>query len=439
MSRPSSRRWTHVALTLAFGGAVAAGSLGGCRRIIFCDPESQACAAPSAVSAGGGPALVPSNAAGFGGEADTGFAGAGGRGAGSACEPGFDDCDHSTFNGCEAELAVDPWHCGNCGQSCSGLCVRGECRSIRYASSEPIAEASRLLLATDHVYFVVDTLLQQGEHALQRVSKGTLALETLLEGSPGQRFEKLGSGRDRLYFLEAGELWSLGFSGLGLRREQLEARAFVEHASWLYWFDDDVLRRRSVTDDAASIEETPLAAGDVQLLGHEQGLLVALTDESGVTPSYEILVMDEWPQLTPVAQGVGRVLRLRQTTDEIYWLVETEVEGGTSSELYYQSRSMEAPRRFTADLDLVDFAVDATAPLIYVTYANRSRSGLRVISRDLGQRLDVGAKHQLAPLEYDAGQLWFAFPRQGAPAQLFNEDPSKRFVAEIALARLVEQ
>ncbi len=44
------------------------------------------------------------------------------------CDPGFDDCDGSSANGCEAELAVDPNHCGSCGMGCpTPICVDGSC------------------------------------------------------------------------------------------------------------------------------------------------------------------------------------------------------------------------------------------------------------------------------------------------------------------------
>lgn len=46
----------------------------------------------------------------------------------TACNPGFDDCNGLPFDGCEAELAVDPLHCGACGRGCfSGPCQNGNC------------------------------------------------------------------------------------------------------------------------------------------------------------------------------------------------------------------------------------------------------------------------------------------------------------------------
>ncbi len=46
----------------------------------------------------------------------------------TACNAGFDDCNGLPFDGCEAELAVDPMHCGACGRGCfGGPCVNGSC------------------------------------------------------------------------------------------------------------------------------------------------------------------------------------------------------------------------------------------------------------------------------------------------------------------------
>jgi len=48
------------------------------------------------------------------------------------CEPGWADCDNNPANGCEAELATDPWNCGACGIECYyghavGVCNSGQC------------------------------------------------------------------------------------------------------------------------------------------------------------------------------------------------------------------------------------------------------------------------------------------------------------------------
>lgn len=449
MPSPLTLHWSHIALALA----LTATATSACRRILFCDPETQACGAPEAGSAVGGAADLPTIGAGGGGEGGAGTADAGaagvdgavpgagagaGAGAGGACEPGFDDCDESTLNGCEARLAVDPWHCGQCGESCAGLCAGGRCQPLQYRSTEPLADTSRLLLGTDHLYFVVTPLLQSGEYALQRVSKATVILETLLEGSPDHSIEELGLGRDRLYFMDEGELWSVGFSGVGLHHERLSPLAFAEYGEWLYWFDADTLKRRPAGDDAGSVETLPLVADDVRLLAHPTGLLVTLIDESKSPFGYELRAMSKWPELVPVAQGTGRIVRLRQTHDGIYWLVDTNPNGLATMELYYTSQGFEAPRLLTAGSDLMDFAVDATASLIYATYTTRSRSGLRVISRELGLRLEVGSKYQPVLLEFDAGRLWFGYPWHANLSHPLAEDPSHPFVAQIAAAALFQ-
>lgn len=49
---------------------------------------------------------------------------------GTACNVGFADCDANPANGCEAELAKDPLHCGACGKSCNGQpCENGVCKA----------------------------------------------------------------------------------------------------------------------------------------------------------------------------------------------------------------------------------------------------------------------------------------------------------------------
>lgn len=49
------------------------------------------------------------------------------------CESGFGNCDGNPYNGCEADFARDPSHCGNCATECAGrlnampVCQNGSC------------------------------------------------------------------------------------------------------------------------------------------------------------------------------------------------------------------------------------------------------------------------------------------------------------------------
>ena len=43
------------------------------------------------------------------------------------CEPGHEDCNADSADGCEVDLANDPRNCGACGAACIGLCVQGRC------------------------------------------------------------------------------------------------------------------------------------------------------------------------------------------------------------------------------------------------------------------------------------------------------------------------
>lgn len=376
--------------------------------------------------------MPPAAAAGEGGEgqAVAGQGGIGGAaGGGLPCEPGFEDCDESTINGCEAKLAVDPWHCGACGQSCEGVCSRGNCRPLDYASSEPVTGTSPII-GVDHVYFVASPLFGDGEHSLQRVSKKTLVIDALLEHNQSNRLEKLGLGLDRLYFVNGSDLFSIGFSGLGLHDERLKPGAFAEVGAWLYWSSEGELSRRPAREDAGLVETQALVSNAALLVGHPAGLLVAFSDESTSPASYEIASLREWPVLTSVAHGVGRLVRLRQTPLGTYFLVATEAEGEPSMQLHHVSTSWGAPRLVAAAPDIVDFAVDARAPLIYLTYTTLTRSGVRVLSEELGLRLEVGTKYEPTQVEYDSGRLWFTYPG--------DADPSQRFLVRVATASLFE-
>jgi hypothetical protein len=76
-----------------------------------------------------------------------------------SCNVGFDNCDGSTGNGCETDLAVDVNHCGACGQKCSaqtnsdakcidGFCGTGTCNP-GYADCDPNVLGCEVNLSTD--------------------------------------------------------------------------------------------------------------------------------------------------------------------------------------------------------------------------------------------------------------------------------------------------
>jgi hypothetical protein len=49
-----------------------------------------------------------------------------------ACNPGWDDCDHTVANGCESDISWDAANCGACGNVCGTnlSCVAGTCLDI---------------------------------------------------------------------------------------------------------------------------------------------------------------------------------------------------------------------------------------------------------------------------------------------------------------------
>ena len=55
----------------------------------------------------------------------------------TACVAGFEDCNGDPADGCEAEVAFDPAHCGSCGAACPGAtdaCVSGLCQAAAFES-----------------------------------------------------------------------------------------------------------------------------------------------------------------------------------------------------------------------------------------------------------------------------------------------------------------
>lgn len=53
------------------------------------------------------------------------------------CKAGFENCNQTTTDGCEATLATDMYHCGACDHSClGGTCVGGKCQPIEIATAQ---------------------------------------------------------------------------------------------------------------------------------------------------------------------------------------------------------------------------------------------------------------------------------------------------------------
>lgn len=70
------------------------------------------------------------------------------------CLPGYANCDGVRANGCEANLNINPTHCGGCNQTCSipgatAVCISGECELARCASGLLDCSATSLGCETD--------------------------------------------------------------------------------------------------------------------------------------------------------------------------------------------------------------------------------------------------------------------------------------------------
>ena len=57
-----------------------------------------------------------------------------------ACAPAFRNCDGQQRNGCETNILMNPFHCGQCGRRCgvAALCIRGQCVCLQPFRLAPI-------------------------------------------------------------------------------------------------------------------------------------------------------------------------------------------------------------------------------------------------------------------------------------------------------------
>jgi hypothetical protein len=73
----------------------------------------------------------------------------------TTCNAGFDNCDGTPVNGCEAELAKNSVHCARCGHSCGGgQCVEGVCQLVPFADTD--GEVRDLKISGNTLYVLAD-------------------------------------------------------------------------------------------------------------------------------------------------------------------------------------------------------------------------------------------------------------------------------------------
>jgi len=391
-----------------------------CRPISFCRSDGKDCAAAEARA----------HPAGEGGEAGQ---------AGGASNPTIDcefplaNCDESTLTGCEANVLQSPRHCGGCGKPCDGFCGEGRCFPFETISTIPISKAAGIAPATEHVYFV-SRQLNGGTNILERISKRTGEIDTVLEGAPVDRIEALHIGLERLYFGDSGGIYSIGFAGLGLREELkgdgFSTPLFTTTRDWLYWLGGAGLLRRPLNSIAAPVG-MQLEATDVSLCGYPRELTVATTSYPESGSSYRAGVVT-WPAVQWLAAGSGRILRLRTALSGVYILVEAESSGAPdTTQLYFVESDSTYASLLASGIDFKDFAIDDYLGVIYVIFSDEYKSGVRVISHDLGLRLELWSRAPIEQLEVSLGVMWF-----------FNPDPvepSRSLLTRLDAAQLFEE
>jgi hypothetical protein len=73
----------------------------------------------------------------------------------TTCNAGFDNCDGTPVNGCEAELAKNSVHCARCGHSCGGgQCVDGVCQLVPFADTD--GDVRDLKISGSTLYVLAD-------------------------------------------------------------------------------------------------------------------------------------------------------------------------------------------------------------------------------------------------------------------------------------------
>jgi hypothetical protein len=407
MSFPAMPNATSLSL-LAFIGLAA------CRPITFCESDGVDCA------------MAEARARPDASMAEAG-AGAGGDAGETECQFPLANCDESTLTGCETDLVTSTAHCGRCGNKCAGFCGEGRCFPFETVDEAPVAEEAGIVTTSEHVYFVTNPVdrVTVNDDILQRVSKRTGEVETVLESAPLAQIQAMRAGLDRLYFVDTGTVFSVGFSGLGLRQEDgagdpewdnfFNTPQFAPTRQWLYWVDEgaQLLRRKHLME--GTLSEMAFDGPDALLAGYPAELFIGDTIQPEAEAASFRLWQLDWPRLVEVAQGRGRLLQFRSTALGNYYLIAKEESSGTQTELYVLTEG--EPQLLASGSDFTGFAVDDAREVIYVSFADSKRAGVRVVSRELGPRVALSSRWPLAQLECSSGILWFFYPDPIEPSR----------------------
>ncbi len=93
------------------------------------------------------------------------------------CDFGYEDCDGDATNGCEAAIATDSEHCGRCGHSClGGECSAGTCLPHDLAAGQ--LSPTRLRADETHLYWLSDA--SSADSSIRRVELGGGVAEDVL-------------------------------------------------------------------------------------------------------------------------------------------------------------------------------------------------------------------------------------------------------------------
>ena len=313
-----------------------------CRDLSVCQDVSQceagasnggAPAADAGASSKGGAhagASAATPGAGQGGESseggeggEGGQGGQGGQAEALVCRSPLDDCDHGPLNGCETDVSNSPNHCGACDEPCSGICALGKCRLPQVASEQAIRQLTPFAATTDHLYFEWGDV--GGPFRLSRVDKLGSAPQLVRDQLP--EFSSIAATADRIYLWGGANLWSVTLEGNAVD-EGFYATAFAACRDTVYAASNGGLLERKVgtttwepkpwftNEFGASL--WPVCVG--------QQVLVFHSAYGQLFEQYELLLVDEPDTasggLVTLASGAGRVLRVRASENDVYWLVQ---------------------------------------------------------------------------------------------------------------------
>lgn len=333
----------------------------------------------------------------------------------AACNAGFDNCDGTPVNGCEAELARNSAHCARCGHSCGGgQCFDGVCQLVPFADTD--GEVRDLKISGNALYVLADWTMHAYDLGTGKLVQ-SLAPPDLFAGTLAANASKAFVSRS---FAADGGAEALAVEAPPAAPTCLLPNipivAMTTDSTGLYVArfgpaaNSGEVLRVDPTSSCTTPKSASLAKGLARVVGMTTDADSVFWATAGTEGSIVRLKRDAAPDL--VVNRAANIAAIAQDGDNVYW---------TWDQGLYRLFKLKACTNLNAGCDSADkFATDVRGAfhidtdLVYAAKGNPT-DGYQVVVRAKANGENKGSIRSPAPVTAivaDANSIYFAAGRR---------------------------